>query len=526
MRSVRAVAALAALVPALVGSDGAFAEATLTGSEPVFAAAQATAQLDQAVAALSGAAPQADPTEELRDLALALPSLSPAERRRARRVLARPPAGEQDTADLALGATWTPTATLTRRCVDSPGGRFRVHYVTSAHGGDQPPSEDVAPLNGIPDYVEMVAARADTSWDVQNEGLGWPAPKSDGSKGNNGPGCSAGGTDIYLADLANPDVGVLYGYAAPDDTSSSCNRPPFKCSAYLVLDNDYAEPEYGYEGEPDVPLSVTTAHEYNHILQFNLDSNQDAWMLESTAVWAEEKTFPDADDWIVAFMDRWARDAEIPITKPTPRRIYGTAVWNHWLELGAGYGPDVILDAWEGSRRTQPRDFGVAAYELAIEQGGGQGFSQEFGRFAAATAEWNVPESDFPDEGELPRVKRDGSLRRGVRRKRFQLDHASYRLLRVKPRGRNRIRLKVRAPSGVRSAIALVGLEGAPASGIRVTEREYSARGGKLVVRLSGARNFERITAVVANADGRIAGFGGRDWAYRSDNERFRAALR
>jgi hypothetical protein len=375
--------------------------------------------------------------------------------------------------------------------------------------------------------VETVAARAETSWDVQNDDLGWPTPKSDGSRGNNGPGCSPGGTDIYLADLASPQTGVLYGYAAPDPGQSNCNTPPFKCSAYLVLDNDYAEEGYEYEGDPEIPLSVTTAHEYNHILQFVLDANQDDWMFESTAVWAEEKTFETYDDWILAFMDRWARDADVPITKPTSRRIYGTAVWNHWLELGANYGPDLILDAWKASRKTTPKDFAVEAYERAINQNDGSGFSQEFGRFTAATAEWNLPTGDFPpdDQGELPVVKRDGRLRRG-NRKRFQLDHTAFRLLRVKPGRRNRVRLKVKAPQGVRAAIALVGLNGGATTGTAVTKRDYANGGGKLTVRLGGVGRFERITAVVANADGRIASFGGRDWAYRSDNERFRAALR
>ena len=82
-------------------------------------------------------------------------------------------------------------------------------------------------------------------------------------------------------------------------------------------------------------------------------------MFESTAVWAEEKIFEAADDWILAFMGRWARDAHIPITKPTGRRIYGTAVWNHWLELGAAVRAGRDPRRVEGiprddSRRTSP----------------------------------------------------------------------------------------------------------------------------------------------------------------------------
>lgn len=524
LRDTRVLGLTGLILGVLVLPAGAAAEPTL-GQQAPYTAEEASVQLDQAVEALAEATAHADPTDELRDLALALPALEGAERHNAKRVLARPPDGQQTGSDIQLGAVWSSDATDDRACFDSPGGRFRVHYVTSS--SDAPPPNDEAGVVGVPDYVELVAARADTSWEVQNDELNWPNPKSDGPKGDDGPGCTAGGTDIYLSDLCCAQ-GVLYGYAAPDPGQPNCNSPPFKCSAYLVVDNDYVESGYGYAGEPEIPLSVTTAHEYNHILQFNLAANQDDWMFESTAVWAEEKTFAGADDWIFAFMDRWALDAEIPITKPTGRRIYGTAVWNHWLELGADYGPDVILDAWESSRKTKPKDFAVAAYERAINQNDGAGFSREFGRFTAATAEWNLPNGDFPadDQGELPKVKRDGTLRRGKPRKRFELDHAAYRLLRVKPGGRNRVRLKVRAPDGVRAAIALVGLEGTSTAGTAVTERDYAHQGGKLVVRLRGARRFERITAVVANADGRIAGFGGRDWAYRSDNERFRARLR
>ncbi len=82
-----ATAALAAVGPAAVASAEPAAGAP---QAPALSHAEASAQLDQAVAALTGEASQAEPTDELRDLALALPSLSDVERRTAKRVLARP----------------------------------------------------------------------------------------------------------------------------------------------------------------------------------------------------------------------------------------------------------------------------------------------------------------------------------------------------------------------------------------------------------------------------------------------------
>ncbi len=75
----------------------------------------------------------------------------------------------------------------------------------------------------------------------------------------------------------------------PDDNSAECNSAPFKCSSHLVNDNDYSE--FGESGG-QLGVRVTTAHEYNHVLQFNIDANQDAWMFETTATWMRGAGLP------------------------------------------------------------------------------------------------------------------------------------------------------------------------------------------------------------------------------------------
>jgi hypothetical protein len=511
-RMRRAVAvAVGASAVALPSAAGAQAVET----EPLFTPAGASAQLDEAVDALSAAEPTAaDPTQELRDLALALPSLEGDERRRARAILARPPAG--DGANEPFGAEWTPGATATEQTLNTANG-FRIHWVTTS--SDAPNPADNAPDNGIPDYVDLVATRADTSQAVENGTLGWPAAKSDGSRGG-----GSGLTDIYLADICEPSA-CIFGYAGPDDNSSQCNTPPFKCFSYLVLDDDYAPAEFDYPN-PDIPLSVTTAHEYNHVLQFGIDAVQEGWMFEATAVWSEEHVFANADDWLF-YLDTWKRQPQAPITDFDAGgglRVYGSAVWNHWLEHGAGYGPGVVLDAWQRSRESDPKDFGIGAYDLGIKENGGPGFAKEFGRFTAATAEWRAPEWGFPDREEYPDVKRKGKLRRGGPALAFRLDHTAYRLLRVKPGSADEVTLRVRAARGVRTAIALVGREGGAETGDVITEFAYAGHGRRKAVTLDGAQGLERVTAVVANADGRVRG--ANRTKYTHDNERFRASLR
>jgi hypothetical protein len=511
-----------ALGAALWGAPAAAAQEAPVPAEPppltIETEAQALAQLEQAQASLSGTDPTAaDPTLELRDLLAALPHLEGSDRREARALLARPPVGG---AEEPFGGEWTgPEAD------DSPvcDGQFCVHWTES--GADRPDLDDGPPTNGVPDYVDLVLQRMEESYDVQNTTLGWPEPKSDGAAGQGPSGeSSAGMTDVYLSEICA--AACVFGYAAPDDDSAECDGPPFRCAAFLVLDNDYEE--FGYP-DPDIPLSVTAAHEYNHILQFAIDALQDVWMFESTATWAEEQVFPDANDWLLSYMAAWARNPNQSLTKASAGgglRVYGSAVWNHWLELGAGYGADVILDSWERSRDSNPKDFAVGAYDLGIRDNGGAGFAREFMKFTAATAEWRVNNDDFPDEEALPDVARKGKVRPGGRAARFRLDHTAYRLIRVKPGDAGRVRLRVRAPRGVRTGIALVARDG-PALGGAITEKlDYLSRGGQASVSLDGVQAYERVTAVIANADGRVSGFGSTDWRYRHDDEQYRVSLK
>ena len=125
-----------------------------------------------------------------------------------------------------------------------------------------------------------------------------------------------------------------------------------------------------------MPASVTFAHEFNHLLQQNYDSFQDLWMFESTAVWAEEKVYPQINDYL-NYVRAFASFPGAPLTTAYPPekrkslKIYGSAVWNHWLDTGGGgYGAGAIRRAWEVSDVAKPRDFSLAAYDRAISRGG------------------------------------------------------------------------------------------------------------------------------------------------------------
>lgn len=457
-------------------------------------------------------------TADLRDLALVLPKLRGSDRRKAKAILARPPDGPNSE---PFGGGWPTNVPVDHRTAVSPN--FIVHWPelescdAPSQGCDEPDLGDEAPANGIPDYIDQVAAAMEQSRAVQNGTLEWPDYKDDGSSGGDGK------LDVYVADICNENWGpCVFGYASPDDSTPACGPPQYRCSAFLVLDNDYNFDEFGYP-DPGIPLRVTTAHEYNHILQFNIDTAQDRWMFESTATWSEEKTFPDDDDWLF-YVDSWAQNPQQPLTSGAGLKQYGSAVWNHWIERGySDLGPGVVLDAWQASHETDPEHFAVAAYDKGLTDLGSKGFSREFLDLAVASSEWRTGLGGLPNAAALEDMSRSGRLRMGARPKGFTLDHTAFRLMRVKTEGADLVRLRARIQDRVRSGIALVARDGTKKGGDVVVKSRFKRRGGKARVRLNGAQAYERITAVAVNADGRLRANGS---TYRKDSQAFELRLR
>ena len=359
------IAAAPAAAQKPVSADPASTEISATDASAVLDTAEATVAPEAAPAA---AQPATDATTALHDLAVVYPELNGAERNRAEGLLARPTDGSSD----PLHDGYPKGAPI----ASSESDHFCVFYVNAPGYPDSPDLTD-ANTDGTPDYVDSLLAIAEYSYSVEVApgAMGWLPPKPDKT------GCGAdpsARSDIYLKQLGN--VG-LFGYQTVDPGQGR-NRSQY---GYMVLDNDYSKAEFGYD-DPAVPASVTFAHEFNHLLQVNYDTFQDTWMLESTATWTEEQVYPDINDYL-GYVAAFARYPTTPITKTYPAskpeslRIYGAAVWNHWLDSGGGgYGSATIRRAWEVSGSTDPADFALAAYDRAIDRSGGKGFSASSSR--------------------------------------------------------------------------------------------------------------------------------------------------
>jgi hypothetical protein len=416
-----------------------------------------------------------DATLALHELALKMDALRPAEQRRANRLLQRP-TNKDDRNPFGREAKGSPVCSA----------HFCVHW--SARKADAPASEA---------FLKAVSAATEKAYRVENGELHWRRPKPDALRGQrNGVGAD-GQTDVYILDL-NPN---LYGYAVTDPGQKGPRQ-----TAYLVLDNNYL----GFPTSPVKSMQVTVAHEYNHILQFNYDNLQDLWMFEATATWAEDKVYANINDYL-NYLPALSHRPQDPLTGRSIR-VYAEAVWNHWLD--SRYGPAVVRDAWADSTKAKPAHFAISADDASIKQHGGKSFSREFAGFAEETAEWQSSDA-FPDAKAYPDVKRTDRL--GARSTKTVLDNTSFRLYDVKAKGKS-VTLSVKAPRGVHSAIALVGREGGTDNGKVTVASRYLGGGGRSNVTLARPGRFNRVTAVVVNADGRAHG---KPHRYKSDGSSY-----
>jgi len=388
---------------------------------------------------------------------------------------------------------------------------FCVHWV--AEGIDAPNLTD-SNGDGVPDFVDRVLGVAEHVYSVENEKLGWRDPKSDGAKGSGN-----GKTDVYLAEIG----GALFGYAAPDrGQATKGHRLPRRLHGYLVLDNDYVAREFpGTTTQHD--LEVTVAHEYNHILQFGYDAYQDAWFAESTAVWMEDQVYNGIDDYL-RYVRRWVKRYDTPLTASSIKE-YGSAVWNKWL--AHRYGRSIVRKAWARAVHTKPGGFSVAAYGSAIEAAGGSDFSRDFTLFARDTAEWRT-DTIFPEGHLYPDVSRQGSLPTDGRTLDRALNHTTFQMLRVHAHSGRAVAVNAVAPRGVAAGVALVGRIGGERHGRVLSTLRFKQHGGAMSVRIARPGRFDRLTAVLVNADTRAAGFSARrlDWAYLTDSAPFRVSAR
>lgn len=204
------------------------------------------------------------------------------------------------------------------------GEHVRVHYVTTSD--DAVPPDD-ADDSGVPDFVEEVVRLAEISWqDLEARGFRTPlvdaglVPDDDGGDGR---------FDIYLTNLKQADGNYVV---------EACTEEPVHCAGYFAMENDLAGFNYDSVEEG---ISVLTSHELFHAVQAAYVTELAVTWSEGTAMWNQEQTFPEQDDYevkVAAFLARPDRPFDRGGGGFGDRYVYGAALWPTFLEERYGDG--------------------------------------------------------------------------------------------------------------------------------------------------------------------------------------------
>jgi hypothetical protein len=232
----------------------------------------------------------------------------------------------------------------------SPSGNFSIHYETS--GSHAVPPED-SDSDGIPDYVEEVAAAADSSYRHEVQRLGYTDPIISSTY------------DIEIVNMQDIYGQDFYGVTTVQNQST-----------FIRIENDFSEgfPENDDpEGNQIGAIKVTVAHEFKHAVQYEANEWQGEtgnW-LEMDATLMEEVVYDNVNDYY-----NYLRSSESIFSAPGTSFLPGTYYHVTWaLYFEQRYGSQFWVDVWN-IIKDNPY---ISMIEAITRQlGGSETFNQSF----------------------------------------------------------------------------------------------------------------------------------------------------
>jgi hypothetical protein len=210
----------------------------------------------------------------------------------------------------------------------------------------------------------------ETSWSQEITSFGWAVPPVLGS--NPPPG------DRYHVRIDSLGGG-LYGYVSTSGAHAGFvgNNPNTTWNdvdAYatcMVLNRDYA----GFPGSPQQALDATTAHEFNHSIQYGYGAitganTPDDSFVEGGATWMEDEVFDSANDnynflWPTFSMCMGA----YPTANPYPYWITFRGMTERYGTGTAGAGEQVMQDFWEETSQSPTSNMLSAMNTALVNKG-------------------------------------------------------------------------------------------------------------------------------------------------------------
>jgi len=222
---------------------------------------------------------------------------------------------------------------------DSPGGHFRIWYVTSTRDSPVPVYTHG---DTIPDWIHLCAQVFDHVWEVEVDSLGYRQPPADGPWYGDEDYGGDSRYDVYVEDLDNHWV---YGYTQSEYVVPEGH--PLATTSYLVVDNDYSSSIYPTPG--NAGLMVTAAHEFFHAVQFAYDTREERFFMEISSTWMEDVVYDAVNDYyyyLASGSSALFNCPELSLVTFDGIHEYSSCVWAHYL--AKRFGRRIMREIWEG----------------------------------------------------------------------------------------------------------------------------------------------------------------------------------
>ncbi|MGH2737586.1 MAG: hypothetical protein ACRDHH_02130, partial [Actinomycetota bacterium] len=236
--------------------------------------------------------------------------------------------------------------------------------------------------------ISEYAASLEASWVTEVDAFGWAAPPLPSTTPT---------PNRYHVVISNLGPG-LYGFVSSSGTyagfvGNNLSTPWNDVDAFrscMALNQDYS----GFPSPPQASLDATTAHEFNHSIQFGYGAltgpnTPDDVFIEGGATWMEDEVSDDANDnylylWPDFADSMGAYEESLPqaVQDPYPYWVVFRALTERYGTGAAGGGEQVMQDFWEAVSQS-PTAVDLAALELGM---GNKGTNLAEAYHAAAVA--------------------------------------------------------------------------------------------------------------------------------------------
>ena len=239
---------------------------------------------------------------------------------------------------------------------------FRFHYTTV--GPHAPPLEDVDPMNGVPDYVDICAEAHERSFHVEVNLMGFKRPFDDFWDADNGGNHKY---DVYLFQFP------ALGFTTTNWFNGRVLPTVVTFGPYFAINSRL----YDWFGklQGNRFIETTTAHEFLHGIQFAYNTFMPGWFMEASATWIESKVYdggriddlddiPDPDEFDESdAYDDYPRQLGIFLDQPDialDSRVglheYAAVIWVFYM--AERFDVDIVRQVYEGATRGSYREFG------------------------------------------------------------------------------------------------------------------------------------------------------------------------